>query len=155
MAKAPRPVGISILAVIDFLFGTLAVLFGFLLIWFSGALVSLARSANLEGVGVAGIGALSAFISVAGGAAVIGGLISIFLGYGFWTGRGWAWIVGVILGILGVIGGVFVSLGSYVGIVTLGVDLIILWYLFRPRVKAFFGRGPSVPAVPMPTSVTT
>jgi hypothetical protein len=152
MMKPPRPLGISILAILELLFGVLALIFGAILAAASGAIVSAASSV---GLGSISSGVLGTFIAVLGGGVAVAGLIGILIGWGLWTGRGWARIVAIILTAIGVIGGlVTLILSIYTGIVSLIIDLLILWYLFRPNVKAYFSKSPPTPMV-QPTTTTT
>jgi len=38
--------------------------------------------------------------------------VAFLLAYGFWTGRGWAWILGIIFSIVGIVLGVVSLLGN-------------------------------------------
>jgi hypothetical protein len=73
------------------------------------------------------------------------GLISFLLAYGLWTGKGWAWTLTFIFSIIGMLLGL-VSLPF--GIIIILIDVLILYYLTRPHVKAFFGKAP--PPIPPP-----
>lgn len=121
----PRPTGITILAILEVL-GGLAFLLG-------GA-------------------ALAAFGSFAGGYAglavglgvvlLIFGLASFAVAYGLWTGMGWAWLVALVLSGLGALVSL-ISIATGLGfgsIVSLIIDGIIIYYLTRPHVKAYFGK---------------
>jgi len=84
------------------------------------------------------IGALGAAI---GGITLIMGLIQLVIAWGLWTGKGWAWLLGLIFGVLGIL----MALASMVGgnfssLVSLAINAIIVYYLYTPPVKAFFGR---------------
>lgn len=138
MMKPARPTGIAILAILDFLGGILALLGGAFMI-------------GIGGTGILsqfGYGAYSGFVSAFGGLAIIVGIFAILVGWGMWTGKEWAWVLAIILYALGLL----FSLLSLVGgplssIIGLLIYAFLLWYLFRPHVKAFFGRGmPSQPA---------
>jgi uncharacterized membrane protein (DUF2068 family) len=65
------------------------------------------------------------------------GLFQLIVAWGLWTGKKWAWVLALILGILGVISALF-SLPT--GIVSLLINGVIVYYLFTKPVKAFFGR---------------
>jgi hypothetical protein len=54
---------------------------------------------ELPGIGFLA-GALAALL---GGVFIIAGLVAFLLAYGFWTGRGWAWILGIIFSIVGIV----------------------------------------------------
>lgn len=67
---------------------------------------------------------------------------NLLVGFGFWGLQSWAWTVAVVVTILRLIGavvGFFVG-GVAGGIFGLVIVVIILWYLFRPEVKAAFGK---------------
>lgn len=87
---------------------------------------------------------------IAAGAVVILGILGLLVGWGLWTGKGWARILAIILSGLGVLISLAgLVLGSIPSVVGLAIDGLVLWYLFRPNVKAFFG-GNTQP-FPQPT----
>jgi|ADurb_Cas_03_Slu_FD_contig_31_2442965_length_1051_multi_12_in_0_out_0_2 hypothetical protein len=119
-----RPLGVTILAILSALGGIMAILGGMAIMGVS-ALAS-------------EIGALGAAI---GGITLIMGLIQLVIAWGLWTGKGWAWLLGLIFGVLGIL----MALASMVGgnfssLVSLAINAIIVYYLYTPPVKAFFGR---------------
>jgi uncharacterized ion transporter superfamily protein YfcC len=89
------------------------------------------------------------------------GIGYLAVSYGLLKGKGWAWTITVILTIMGivvqVVSGITVSLiaasvsndsntviqGVLWQIIGLAVDIVILYYLYRPNVKAFFGKTPN------------
>ncbi len=73
--------------------------------------------------------------SVLGGATIFFGLILLVIAYGFLKGWAIMWYLGVIFAAIGAIGSL-IALPA--GIVTLVINLVILYYLFRPQVKRFF-----------------
>jgi phage-related protein len=57
---------------------------------------------------------------------------------------GWAWILSLIFAVLGIIGSVIsLARGGLGPIVTFVLDVVIIFYLTRPNVKAFFGESKS------------
>lgn len=127
-----RPTGVTILAV-------LAIIGGFL---------GLCGSLTLFGVG--GLGMVAGEISAGASAALFGGLgllsalLSLIFGFGAWTLKPWAWILGIIgagisiaSNLLSLVTGNSNLFAALLGLVIPGV---ILWYLFRPEIKAVFGR---------------
>jgi len=121
MAENARPLGVTII-------GILWILAGFLM----------AVGAGVGGAALAviGLGALGAMVGVI---FVIIGLVFIALGIGCFKGWPWVWPVGVIFTIVALIINLLsiVSLpaGAIIGII---FDIIVLWYLFQPQVKAWF-----------------
>jgi len=71
---------------------------------------------------------------------IVVGLLGLVVGWGLWTGKGWAWWLTVIFrGLDLVIGLASIAMGeaSYIG--ALLISALILWYMFKPHVKEFFG----------------
>ena len=64
---------------------------------------------------------------------------------------GWAWILSLVLAGLGILFSLIslVFRGGVWGLVTLIIDAIIVYYLTRPNVRAFFGEAPR-PAITAP-----
>ena len=81
------------------------------------------------------VGGEAAAGAVGGGTIAVFGLIYIIIALGFLKGWKLWWYLGVIFAILGIIGGLLMF---PVGLVAVIIDIIILWYLFRDNVKAFF-----------------
>jgi hypothetical protein len=77
-------------------------------------------------------------------------IVSFVVAYGLLKGKGWAWTVSIILSIISIVWNVItlVTAANYGGIISIIISGIILYYLFRPHVKAYFGKGvnPSRPA---------
>jgi lysylphosphatidylglycerol synthetase-like protein (DUF2156 family) len=132
MSAATRPFGITLLAglhvlaaIIFFLGGIgLTVLGTFVRRGFFGAHHHL----------------LTGFASLIGIAVVIVGLLYLALAWGLWVGRGWAWVISVVLAGLGIIISL-VSLirGAFGTLIVLILDAVIIYYLLTPRVRTFFG----------------
>jgi tryptophan-rich sensory protein len=142
-----RPAGITILAALQIIFGILFLLgaIGMFLI------ASLADAADLEeAIGEDAPDWISDNFVMAFGLLgvlfLIIGIVGLVLGYGYLKGIGWAWTVGIIFAVLGIIGDIFESMvdrtadvlaSSIIGII---IALLIIYYLTRPHVKAFFGK---------------
>lgn len=77
-------------------------------------------------------------------------IVSFVVAYGLLKGKGWAWTVSIILSIISIVWNAItlVTAANYGGIISIIISGIILYYLFRPHVKAYFGKGvsPSRPA---------
>jgi uncharacterized membrane protein (DUF2068 family) len=95
--------------------------------------------------GIVGIAAgiiASLIIPPAGIVGIVIGLIWLGLAWGLWTGKGWAWIVTVIIAIISIIFNIFGAVTGHAGqIISLIIAAVMLYYLTRPNVKAYFGRG--------------
>lgn len=116
-----RPLGVTIIGILWILAGLLT-----------------AIGAGLGGAALAvmGLGALGAMVGVV---LVIIGLVFIALGIGCFKGWPWVWPVGVIFTIIGLVINLLSILSNPgAAIVGILIDIIILWYLFQPQVKAWF-----------------
>jgi hypothetical protein len=90
-----------------------------------------------------------AFGTAIGAVLVAIAIVSFVVAYGLLKGRGWAWTVTVILSIISIVwNAITIATANYGGIVSIIISGIILYYLYRPHVKAYFGKGvsPSPPA---------
>jgi hypothetical protein len=109
---------------------------------------------------------LQALARFLGGVGVVIGAIVLVVGigylvvsYGLLKGKGWAWIVTIILTIIAIavqiVSGITASMfnasfiddtnsfvtGIIAQIVGIAINGVIIYYLYRPNVKAFFGRS--------------
>jgi len=99
-------------------------------------------------------------VGIAIGAIVLAvGVGYLIVSYGLLKGKGWAWIITVILTIIAIavqiISGITASMfnssfiddtnsfvtGIIAQIVGIAIDGVILYYLYRPNVKTFFGKS--------------
>jgi len=138
MPSPSRPTGITILAILEILIGVVGLLASLAIIGLS-ALV-----ATLPSIG----GLLGTLGLIIGGIVLVFSLIWLATGIGFLHGRGWSWTLGMIFSILSILGSIgALALGLYTG----GIGGLIFWglmiyYLTRNHVKAFFGKT-NYPAV--------
>jgi hypothetical protein len=119
-----RPVGVTILAVLEIISGIVGIVGGIFFATIAGLL-------DIDFLGA--ISGIAAVILVAIGIA------SFVMAWGLLEGKPWAWTFTLILTIISV---VFELAGA--NIVGLIIDAIVLYYLFRPHVKAFFGKSDMV-----------
>ncbi|KQM12293.1 hypothetical protein AOA80_03135, partial [Methanomassiliicoccales archaeon RumEn M1] len=118
-----RPTGVTILSV---LFGLESLLF------------------IVAGIGAVGLGGLLGPIGlglgiIVGIPLILLGLIGLLVTWGLWKGRGWARIVAIILAIIGLLVNLVGAIGlEPFSIVGLLINIVILWYLFQPHVKAYY-----------------
>jgi len=121
MAENARPLGVTIIGILWIL---------------AGLLTAIGGGVGGAALAIIGLGALGAMVGVV---LVIIGLVFIALGYGCFKGWTWVWPVGVIFTIIGLIINLLSILSNTVGaIIGIIIDIIILWYLFQPQVKAWF-----------------
>jgi hypothetical protein len=125
-----RPPGITVFALIYFVYGAFAFILGLVFIAF-GPMLS------------AQVSILEVFLLVVG-------LVALVVGWGLWTGKGWAWWLTVIIetietfdlliGLVAIASGDLKSLNNLLISARGLIAPLILWYMFRPHVKIFFGR---------------
>src|SRR3989442_4452573 len=147
MQRPPRPIGITILAVLEILIGIVGLLGSLVIIGFSALFSTIPTVGSL-------IGAVGLII---GGVVLFFSLIWLTSGVGFLHGRSWSWTLGMIFSILSLLG----AIGALtIGLITGGVGGLIFWglilcYLTRTHVKAFFGKGglPFNPPYEFPNSL--
>lgn len=69
------------------------------------------------------------------------GIACLLLAWGLFKAKGWAWTITVILAIISIIFSILgVGSGGFINIINIVISGIILYYLYRPAVKSFFGR---------------
>jgi hypothetical protein len=75
-------------------------------------------------------------------------IVSFVVAYGLLKGLGWAWTVTVILSIVSIVFNVIsIATGNIAAIISVIISGIIIYYLYRPHVKAYFGKGVSQPSI--------
>jgi hypothetical protein len=134
MQKQSRPRGVSIIAILIVIAGVLTL---------------------LTGIGSFAIGPLigiSLVFVVFGAVSLAIGVAYLVMGYGLWNGRGWAWTISTIVLIIGIVANIISLPRSFAGgfsntgsnlsedIVSIAISAFIVYYLYRPNVKAYFGR---------------
>lgn len=128
-----RPLGITILVLLEILSSTLLFLGGV-------GLVLLDNYIELQILDLPELQYLTelGLVQVIGFIVIILSLFSLVISWGLWTGRKWAWTLSLVFAILGGISGI-ISLP--IGIGNLILNVFIIWYLLEPHVKAFYGLG--------------
>lgn len=139
-----KPLGVIIIAVLDFL-GTVLLgclgLLAFLAMGFLAPRISEAMNGQVPAGVIAGLGIFLGLVCMFFAA------ISAVLGYGILSLKEWARIVQMVLAAIGIIFGALGLLGTMLhfqvfGFVVVGIrlaiNLAILWYLNQPDVKAAF-----------------
>jgi hypothetical protein len=80
-------------------------------------------------------------------------IVSFVVAYGLLKGLGWAWTVTVILSITStVFNAISIATGNIAAIISIIISGIIIYYLYRPHVKAYFGKGVSQPSTALLTN---
>ena len=128
MSTAVRPTGVTILAVLEIISGAITIAMGA----FLGVLMGSMGMGMMDYGGTAVIGVLSGIVMVLG-------ILSFAMAWGLLKGKSWAWTITLILTIISLI----FNLPS-MNIIGLIINVVILYYLFRPHVKAYFGKSAQV-----------
>jgi hypothetical protein len=90
---------------------------------------------------------LGGYMGVLGGMLIVLGIASFVVAWGLFTGKGWAWIVTIIITIISIILNIILIIfGTFESVIGLIINGIIIYYLYRPSVKSYYGRvkGPTV-----------
>jgi hypothetical protein len=125
MQKQSRPFGVTIIAILIIIAGVISLLIG---------------------IGSVAIGPLIGLVFVVTGAISLAlGVAYLVMAYGLWKGKGWAWTISTIVLFIGIVIDIISlprrSAGDIVSsIVSIAINAVILYYLFRPHVKAYFGK---------------
>jgi len=123
-----RPIVITIVAILEFLAGIITLLAGLAVVF--GMSIGVDIPSEFE--------ALGSFMGIA---VIASGILAIVIAGGFWNGWKIMWYIGVVVNVIQLLFSV-VSIFSGAGfsaVLPILINLIILFYLFRPGVKEFFG----------------
>jgi zinc-ribbon domain len=142
--RPKRPTGVTVLAVLNILGGIAGLAVGALLI----GVAALASSTLVQQYPALGtISGISSILYVLGALSLILGIVSIVLAIGFLGGKGWSWTLGIVVGVINIIVAIVeTAIGFSSNIIGIIFPIIIIYYLMRPHVKAFFGKGPAMAA---------
>ncbi len=128
MSSQTRPVGVTILTILEVVSGILRIVGGAFLLGLAEMIVFRVR--------------LEAILTILSLIFMIIGFVQFLMAYGLWTAQGWAWKWTLILTVIGAIFAVVnMARGHIWGLITLILDLVALFYLNTPKVRSFFGKG--------------
>jgi hypothetical protein len=140
-----RPVGVTILAVIGIIYGIFSLLLA--LLGLLGTALLASGLGNLATRASASRYSPGTLVYATISDAVLG-ILYLAFGIGAFQLKGWAWTAGVVALVLDVIrqlvGFVIQGAGSsriVSASITIVIALLLLWYLFRPNVRAAFGKA--------------
>ena len=140
MAAQQRPMGITILAILAFIGGVLGICGGLSGIIGGSFLGGLAAS-----VGASDATALGGMVAIYSIIAVVFAVADLVFGFGAWTLKPWAWMLGMVLFGLNVVFqlvSVIAGWATFGGvIISLAIAGVIIYYLLTPDVKKAFGRA--------------
>lgn len=140
-----RPLGVTIIGVLMAIAGVVMIIAGASALAVAPFIPMAAQSQDL-GVDISS--AMLGGVAVASGAVMLAlGVASLIISYGLFKGRSWAWTAAVVLSIIGIaMSVVAIATGNFGSVVSLIIDAVIIYYLYRPHVKAYFGKAVSAPA---------
>lgn len=111
-SRINRPLGVTIIAVLTAI----------------GGIIFLASGAVLLLIGIGII-----FLAL--------GIAYLVMAYGLWIGKPWAWTITLILSVIGIILAVIsISFGNIGSILSIIIHAVVIYYLYRPNVKVYFGK---------------
>jgi len=130
MPRKTRPTGIRVLTALEVLAGV-AYLLSAAAPLVVGSMIPLTALPTL----------LSSLASAFGFVLLILALVSFLLAYGLFTGKGWAWFWSLVFAVVGILVALVEAINSLSSAITpIVLHLIVIYYLTRPYVKAFFGK---------------
>lgn len=144
MTSTKRPLGVTILAILNFLGAATESMLLLLAVSAPDTLRSLLAGLSPQGSGPdallnMGTGLALYFVAIIA--------LMLVLGYGLWTLRNWARIITIIITAISLLGTLigFVQIGAEIGLsavllglLRVGLCILILWYLFKPNVREAF-----------------
>jgi hypothetical protein len=69
------------------------------------------------------------------------GIASIIVSIGLYRGKGWAWTLLLVLSGFGAAGYLLnIVNGQFISVIGVVLDLVIIYYLYRPNVRKFFSK---------------
>jgi len=144
-----RPVGVTILAILDFIGAAFCLLGGIGMILGGGFIATMLSQQGQGSAGAAGI--LAGLGAAAGVFIIIIGGVSALVGFGLWKLKGWARIVSIVLFVISAAMQLLGLLGTLAhfnlfavvwSLFWVAVDAFVIWYLLKPEVKAAFQQQP-------------
>ncbi|HET7149745.1 MAG TPA: hypothetical protein VFI73_14760 [Candidatus Nitrosopolaris sp.] len=154
MQKQSRPRGVTIIAILIIIAGVLSLLVGIGLVVIGPVIMNVSPTSSLGSQIEPQV--LGIVFVVFGSILLALGVANLVMAYGLWKGKGWAWTISIIVLFIGIAidiislsitsVGVFSNTGSSLlgnilsGIVGIGINAFVIYYLYRPHVKAYFGK---------------
>jgi hypothetical protein len=133
--------GITIIAALNVISGIIMIVGGAGLAAIGSALPAMTTVNPNQGGQMALVGLLGAGGAAVRAVLIILGIISFVVAWGLLKGKGWAWTVTLVLSVISLIMGIISVVGGNVGgIVNVIISAVVIYYLYRPYVKAYFGK---------------
>jgi uncharacterized membrane protein (DUF2068 family) len=121
-----RPTGVTILAILALIGGILGLV---------GGLFLFGIASTFAVLGISGLATIVAIVLI------VGGVLDLFLAYGAWNLRPWAWTLGIVAEIVAIVSQVlYIGNGLANSIIGIAIAVGIIYYLYQPRVRRAFGQ---------------
>jgi hypothetical protein len=122
-----RPLAVTIIAILNIIGGIIFIAIG------------------LGALGIAAIvPELSIVLFAIAGVLIAIGIATLFVSYGLWKGKGWAWSTALLLSYIGIAFSIISIVGGDpFSIINLIINIVIIYFLYKPQVKEFFGKTPN------------
>jgi len=140
-----RPVVVTIVAILDVLFGILMVLFGISIMALAGLIEYYGSDLIPELAEIPFLDLLAALGGMIGIVFIIIAAITFFLAWGLLRGKGWARILTIVFSMLWIALGLLSLPNPGLGTLAMMAinGLILYFFILRPEVKAFFSPAPA------------
>jgi hypothetical protein len=125
---AGRPTFLSIICILLAIYGVLLIIGGAAILALGDTVKDALADASLE--------EFAGLFTAIGAIALIIGLLVLVVVYLLWSGIGIGWYLALIFLVINAILGI---LAFPIGLVTLVITVLLIWYFLRPNVRAFFG----------------
>jgi uncharacterized membrane protein len=140
-----RPTGVTVIGILTIIGGIVMLFAGMTLVTLAAVAPILPLSDGQINSQLANTGMstemLGIISSATGGLFLILGIASLVVAYGLFKAKKWAWTTSVVLSFISIaMGIVSIATGNIGAIVSIAISGLILYYLYRPHVKAYFGK---------------
>jgi uncharacterized membrane protein HdeD (DUF308 family) len=128
-----RPLGVTLIAALTIIAG---------IVFLASGITAVTVAPFLSGTQTFLVG-----LSAGAGAAFLAlGIAYFVMAYGLLKGKRWAWTVTLVLSSIGIaLGFVSIVTGHIGAVLSVIINAVILYYIYRPNVKSFFGKTATVP----------
>lgn|SRR5574341_438944 len=150
-----RPMGVTIIGILDLIGGILGIIGGVALVGVGSLLAADPTLIDDSSANLAGSSPFNfpveflGYLFLALGAVLLPlGIVSLIAAFGTFKGKGWAWTVNLVMSYVTIASNI-ISLVLYPGdpgsivavVVSIGISFLILYYLYRPHVREYFGKA--------------
>lgn len=141
-----RPTGVTIIGILTIIGGIVMLLGGIALVTLAAVVPILPLTDGQINSQLANTGMstdmLAIVSSATGGVFLILGIASLVVAYGLFKAKKWAWTTSVVLSFITIAMGIIsIATGNIGGIASIAISGVIVYYLYRPHVKAYFGKA--------------